>query len=236
MARIKLSSIGITNLVGKAGGSVYSTNKGGAYFKNFVKPSNPRTAAQQLKRSIFGSIASTWRTLTDPQRSNWNQTSNDFPYKDVFGDTKHLSGFGLHQQINSNLMAADLPTTIKPPNVVGVSAIIEETNNAFDIAVPEWVLDFNLTGAMPQAGAIIVEATNQVSKGIANFSGRYRIVYTEAIAAAATTVSLDAVKLAPGYADVFGLPEAKANVGYRVRIVGENGETTGYFYGKMSAS
>lgn len=233
MARIKFSSIGITNIVGKAGGSVYSTNKGGAYFKNFVKPSNPKTIAQQSVRALFGAIAAAWRLLTDAQRKGWDKASLDFPYIDVFGDTKHLSGAGLHQKLNGNLSAAGLDMIANAPGVVGVSSVLDATTNAFSIAASTWGFELALNAAMPIDGGFIVEATSKVSNGISNYSGRYRSIFTGKISVADNKIEPVAATLGAAYAAAFGAPTLGANIGVRVRVVNENGETSPWFYTRM---
>lgn len=104
MAKIKLSSVGITNISGKAGGSIYSRNRGGAYVKNFAVPTNPNTTFQQNVRSIFGGIAQAWRSLTEEQRNSFNEMAPLYTAKDVFGDGLTYTGSQLHQKLNSNLM------------------------------------------------------------------------------------------------------------------------------------
>src|SRR5690606_17722677 len=103
MALIKMSSIGITNLSGKAGGSVYARNRGGNYIRNFVMPSYTKTFAQMAARSAFGNLSSQWRVLAADLQNAWNQAAPSFPYKNRFGDEKVLSGFGLYQSLNRNL-------------------------------------------------------------------------------------------------------------------------------------
>lgn len=234
MARIKFSSIGITNIVGKAGGSVYSTNKGGAYFKNFVKPSNPKTMAQQSVRAIFGAIAAAWRLLTDAQRKGWDKASLDFPYIDVFGDKKHLSGAGLHQKLNGNLSAAGLDMITDAPGIVGVSSVLSTTANTFSIGANTWGLDLELNAPMPIDGGFIVEATSKVSNGISNFSGRYRSIFTGKLSVSDTSITPIPTTLATAYTSQFGVPVLGANIGVRVRVVNENGETSPWFYAKMA--
>lgn len=233
MARIKFSSIGITNIVGKAGGSVYSTNKGGAYFKNFVKPSNPKTSAQQSVRAIFGAIASSWRLLTDPQRKGWEEASKEFPYKDVFGDTKQLSGAGLHQKLNGNLASANLSLLNDAPAVEGVSSIIGEAQNSYSVQDDKWLFKLDLNAIMPVAGAYVIEATAKVSNGISNFSGRYRSIYTGALSASADEIVPVSGDLTEAYSNMFGKPVLGANIGVRVRVVNKNGETSPWYYTKM---
>lgn len=233
MARIKFSSIGITNIVGKAGGSVYSTNKGGAYFKNFVKPSNPKTQAQQAVRAMFGAIAAAWRLLTDDQRKGWDKASVDFPYKDVFGDNKTLSGAGLHQKLNGNLTAANLPLITDAPQITGTPSVLDISQNSYSVATDAYTLkaDFNTT--MPVAGGYIIEGTAKVSKGISNFSGRYRSIFTGALASGDAGAAPVALDLGAAYISVFGKPVLGANIGIRTRIVNVNGEASPWFYTKM---
>lgn len=59
-------------LSGKLGGSVYSRNKGGAYIRAYVKPTNANTQAQINARGSFTSAVTAWHGLTDIQKQAWN--------------------------------------------------------------------------------------------------------------------------------------------------------------------
>jgi len=60
-------------LSGKLGGAVYSRNKSGAYIRNYVKPTNANTKAQQSARANFAGAASGFGTLGETKRQGWNE-------------------------------------------------------------------------------------------------------------------------------------------------------------------
>lgn len=115
MALIKLSAIGITNLSGKAGGSVFSHNQGGMYAKNFVVPTNPNTLAQQKARGQFGSMATLYSSLDANVKEGWKQSTVNFPYTNRLGDQKTLSAISLFVSLNSTLEEIGQPVVTTPP-------------------------------------------------------------------------------------------------------------------------
>jgi hypothetical protein len=60
------------SLTGKLGGQVYSRNKGGAYVRAYVKPTNPRTNQQLLVRSGFSDASKAWYGLLATEQGGWN--------------------------------------------------------------------------------------------------------------------------------------------------------------------
>lgn len=230
MAKIKFSAIAVTDMRGKSGGSVFSKNKGGSYTKNFVVPSNPATVAQQAVRALFGSIASLWRSLTQPQRNGWNSKAPSFPYTDVFGDTKTLSGFGLHQKLNGNLQNSGQSLLSDAPDPVGTSGISDDGDGIeIDLTADTATTTLNFADAQPSAGVLVVEATPALSAGIKNFGTNYRKIFTQAVAADATDSNPTPADMYTAYVDRFGTPEAGANIGFRYKVINDVGETTVYF-------
>lgn len=71
MARIIGGSM-IGELSGKLGGQVFARNRAGAYVRQYVIPVDPNTAAQVKARSSFGSAASSYHSLEDTVKSQWN--------------------------------------------------------------------------------------------------------------------------------------------------------------------
>lgn len=138
---MKLSAIGITNLSGKAGGSIFSRNRGGQYVKNFAVPSNPNTMAQQAKRSVFGSLSASWRNLASSARQDWNSIAKFYPKKNTFGDTIVLSGFGIFQSLNLNLSLVNIAPLTFPSMPLGTShlgsistiATLDALTNSFNL-------------------------------------------------------------------------------------------------------
>ena len=234
MAKIKFSAIAVTSILGKAGGTVFSKNKGGAYFKNFVMPSNPQSAAQVAVRNAFGLISQLWRLLTDEQRSGWKSQAANFPYNDVFGDTKYLSGFGLHQQLNLNLTNSGQPTISDAPIPQSVYGVVFFAANSLSVGDEEFVLTSEFADAQPFAGAIVVEATGPIPDGVSNVNGKYRSIFKNPFVATAVGSSPDFGLLYAAYIAEFGIPTVGQKSYVRVKAVSTNGEITTYFEAPMN--
>lgn len=113
---------GVTDGRGKQGGAVFSRNRGGAYIRNKVTPSNPKSASQTLQRNQLANYSQGWRGLTDAQRNEWNAAAPNFPYTDQFGDTYILSGQNLYIALNTSLIRAGGTAITAPPTAGSVSA------------------------------------------------------------------------------------------------------------------
>lgn len=114
MAKIKLSAIGITNISGKSGGSVFAHNKNGNYVRRLGIATQPQTAKQSLARSIFGVISRMWGSLTQDQREAWKQFGAEHPKTDQFGDSRPLTGRQAFISVNSNLQSVGTPPLSVP--------------------------------------------------------------------------------------------------------------------------
>lgn len=216
-ALIKLSSIGITNLSGKAGGSVYAHNRGGSYVRNFAVPSNPQTAAQSAARAAFGAWAATWRTLTQESRNAWDEAAKNFPYVDRFGDSKVMSGENLFISLNRNLQLIGVSQITEPPTRSGAAGIVS-LNPSLELAAggAAWasgVVDATLTAGAGSGTRYAVYATVPVSAGISYVKNRYK--YLGYLSSADVTQD-SGTTLSDLYASVFSLPSEGAKVFIRV--------------------
>lgn len=120
MAKIKLSAIGITNISGKSGGSVFAHNKNGNYVRRLGIATQPQTAKQTLTRSIFGVISRMWGSLTQAQREAWKQFGAEHTKTDQFGDSRPLTGRQAFISVNSNLQTIGV-TPLLTPSFASVS-------------------------------------------------------------------------------------------------------------------
>jgi len=199
--KIKFGAI-VTDGRNKIGGHVASKNKAGNYLKTKSSPANPNTAFQSAVRSNFGSLAQSWRGLTMEQRTTWINGAPSFPYTDIFGDTKQLSGFGLYMQLNSNLnsVGATLLTVCpSPASVDSVSISLLELD-------PGTALDISFSPSPVPAGhAMVFSATPQLGDGRAFSKSNIRQVEVFP----ATTIT--GVSVFASYSSRFGEPVALAN-------------------------
>lgn len=184
MASIKFGNI-VVDMRGKISGNVYSKNKGGAYSRVRVKPSNPQSTAQSSVRAVFTALSQAWRGLTEIQRLSWNQAVGNFARKNRLGDTHNLSGNSLYVSLNKNLAdvgIAAIDVAPAPADVETVSiasAVADESSQSVVIT---------LGGAVPANTSIKVFASDSVSAGINSIGTKVRqiISYPAATAAALT--------------------------------------------------
>ena len=109
MARAR--NIPVGELSGSVGGLTFSKNRSGGLIKAKSNPVNRNTINQSSNRNRFSSTNSTWHSLTDSQKNEWNTLAS----KD------NLSGLNLFISCNKNLMQMktvliDTPVTSYRPN------------------------------------------------------------------------------------------------------------------------
>lgn len=223
MAKIKLGAF-ITEIAGKVGGTVFSRNKGGAYAKNRVMPSNPRTTAQQNIRGFFGAMAQQWRALTQAQRESWNELAGTFSLNNSLGDAIRLSGIALFQKLNGNLRSLGNSPILNAPMLAGTDPV---TINSFLIesdgtAISTQISVAALATSVPDT-EFAVFATAPVSPGVSNLNNRFRLIGNFADLTTLNTVD----SLVTPYTNVFGLPPVGSRVAVQVlpinSVTGENG-------------
>ena len=121
MATIKTSGI-VSEIRGKMGGTVFSRNKGGAYARQFVKPTNPNSPAQASNRGLFGSLMTSFRALSTPDQQTWKDNAAAYPQQNKVGDTVYLTGAQLYAKMNMVLLNAGLtPITALPASPIALT-------------------------------------------------------------------------------------------------------------------
>lgn len=219
MAKILFTAI-VADIRGKIAGTVFSKNKGGAYARTKVTPTNPQTVAQQAARAVLIGFSQGWRALTTAQRTAWNAAVASFPKTNVFGNVRILSGHQLYVGLNSQISAANGSAISDPPvpqgadPVTALSAVAAAGTQLLTVTVAPTPI--------PADHALIIDATEQVSAGISNLNTKYRQIHVEA---AAGTSPIDVTS---EYQARFGNIIAGQKIGIRVRLVRlSTGETSG---------
>lgn len=180
MAKVKFSAL-ISEMRNKLNGSVFARNRGGAYLRTKVTPTNPGSIYQVEARSLLTSYAQSWRSLTEEQRTAWNSVVDQWSTTDVFGDVVNPSGSTLYIRLNINISLANGTPLLIPPTPVGADAL-----TALSIAADQSATTFDVTFAptVPAGHVMYLEATPMLSPGISNANAKFRNIAT---AAAATT-------------------------------------------------
>lgn len=121
MGKIIFSGIGVTDIRGKVGGSVFSNNKGGAFIRNRVMGTYPGTSAQVAHTASVSGLSGQWRSLTSEEQTAWivAAASGDWPRTDSLGNRYDMTGQQLFVSVNT--VAATFSEYYNlPPNVVTI--------------------------------------------------------------------------------------------------------------------
>lgn len=176
--KIKFGSIVVAGS-GKIGGHVASKNRGGAYLRTKVTPSNPNTSYQAAARSILASLSTGWSLLTEAQRLGWNSAVKDFATTDIFGDIKNPSGINLYVKLNANLIGSgqaaisDAPAKLEIP-FAGFTSVV------YDVSTPLNTVG-TLTNSDLEGYTVLISATPKVSQGTSFVKNQFRVIRSEVV-------------------------------------------------------
>ena len=204
---------GVSAMAGRVGGTVFSRNKGGAYARNWAKPTNEPTAIQTTRRAAFASLSAMWSALPEGSREVWAGDAGGMTLKNRLGDDYIPSGRQYFMSVNQNLQLTsqtliDLPPTGSVPPIIDdlATLVAEETANvlaSFTLELTDWTTD----------SILIVQAAPPQTGGKNNLILLYRQILS--IAADAS------IDLTAAYDAVFGdfFPDAGI-IRLRIRAVG----------------
>lgn len=92
---------------GKAGGWVFSHNKGGDYVRRFSAPTNPNSSRQQSTRNWLAMYSEKWRaSLEQAQRDQWVDYASMHSWLNSLGQSIKLTGLAWYVMVNSRLQDA----------------------------------------------------------------------------------------------------------------------------------
>lgn len=191
MAKLLFTAI-VADMRNKLNGTVFSKNRYGAYARTKVTPVNPQTAAQAAVRNRLSSQSQAWRGLTQSQRNAWQAAASNFPFTDIFGNSKVLSGQALFVKLNANIVNAGGLVLTDPPAPVGIPELILTSVTP---ASGAGTMDLVFNGPTPASMILIVQATPQVSPGKSFVKNLFRQVSTY-VAATASPLDLHSVYVA----------------------------------------
>ncbi len=196
---------------GKAGGHVFSKNRGGAYMRTKVTPSNPQSSSQQSTRASLTRFAQGFRSLTASQIAAWNSAVDGFKSTNIFGDIKNPSGINLYVRLNTLIVLAGGTAITSPPLPTAVSALTALSATAA-AGTPALSVVF-APSPVPANHTLVIEATKQSSPGVSAFKGKSTVIMTDA--AAATTP----VDMLAAYTAKYGTLVAGQKIGINAYFV-----------------
>lgn len=180
MAKILTTAI-VADIRNKLNGSVFSKNRYGSYVRTKVTPVNPQTTAQQNVRNILSTQSQAWRGLTESQRQSWIDAAINFPFTDIFGNSKILSGSALYVKLNSNLVNAGVAAIDAAPSPVEIPQLVL---GSFTAAAGTAAVSLAFTPAtVPADFAICIQTTGNVGPGKSYVKNLFRTIGYQAAAA-----------------------------------------------------
>ena len=216
MAKVQFGG-GISAMSGKLSGNVFARNKGGAYARNWVKPTNPSTVAQQNQRNTLALKSAAWRTLTDGERNSWKSWADDNPVLDRLGASIVLTGAQGYTKININRdNASDAATQSTTPSAPTFVANIIDTTAPVDAEVGGAFVKIPLGAGAAENDIMFMFASKPVSAGVTNTNSQLRLVEVVTLDAAQITAS--EVDIGTAYIATFGALTGKS--GLRVNVSG----------------
>ena len=201
MAKIKYSAIGITNMSGKSGGSVFAFNRAGAYVRRWAKPTNPKTDIQTATRQAFGALSRAYGALTDAQVSAWKTWGIENPRVDRLGESRPMQSMQAFMSANANRKTIGLGSIDEPLSVYTAIPYFEPRNfviqfedgtGVLDVAQFQLLVDDRLTP--PLAGLYAVVTIAKVSgmskRGFGSVVNEYKFPTVTQITTLSTTVDV----------------------------------------------
>lgn len=108
MPQIKFSGL-VTAMKGKAGGSIFSQNKQGAYFRNNRWGGGRKSPRWNAAKNRLQLLSNSWRLISDEQRQAWQDAAINFPFENKFKESYIGSGYQVYMSMNGSLLAQRLP-------------------------------------------------------------------------------------------------------------------------------
>ena len=213
MAKIKFGMI-VTDGRGKLGGQVFSKNRGGAYIRTKVTPSNPQSPAQTVVRQAFAEFSQNWSALTAELITAWNAAVSSWSTTDIFGDLRSPTGKNLYLRLNQNAVLAGYPSfDTVPEKAEMVSGIV----TSVDLTDGELLCN----GIYEGVGArLVLSSSGPVSNGTSYVKNKLRVFFT---VLGNDYSTLDAYQ---SYFAKFGTVVAGQKVFFGIKYVLSNGQTS----------
>lgn len=113
MPQIKYSGL-VTDIKGKAGGSIFASNRQGSYFRNNKWGGGRKSRRWDNAKSNLTILSSNWKSLTEEEKTAWSDMAINYPFYNKFKVEYTPSGYQLYMSLNGNLLAAGFPLLSTP--------------------------------------------------------------------------------------------------------------------------
>ncbi len=148
---------------GRQGNVVFVKGRCGNVVRNFVPPSNPRTADQQRHRQNILAVSRRWRTLSLEQRGTWRVLAANTDFVNDKGERVALNCFKLFVSLNTRRADLGLPQFDVAPAepVFSPSPVLE-----LAVTYPDGKFTLKLRVQGTPAQVILVQGARPVRSGV----------------------------------------------------------------------
>ena len=175
MAKVQYSAV-VGDARGKIGGVVATKGRFGAVVRTKVSPVQPRTTAQRNVRAGFTNESKGWSgELDDLKRAAWDSFARANPVKDVFGNTRILTGHQMYVRLNRVIVQCGGTQIQLPPLSLAVGEPTTVTVHATHGSPPTLSLD--ATGPPTADECAEVWAAAVQNPGRRFLGSAYRLIY-----------------------------------------------------------
>ena len=173
MALLKFSAL-VAEARGKLNGVVLARNQYGPYVRTKTTPANPATAYQVAVRSYLADASSTWRTLSEDQRSAWEWAARNATRRNIFGDSAPLSGFNHFVKLYCRALNLGATPLEDAPPFAACESLQSVAVNSFS-ASPGFDMLVSPT-TVPVGHTAVLTAAINLSPGRTYVNSQYRVV------------------------------------------------------------
>lgn len=163
-------------LSGSIGAITASRNKGGAFFRERVVPTNPGTPLQNVIRQFMGQLASRWtNTLSVGQRESWDVYALNVPLLNRLGESVNVTGLNMYQRSNVPRLQAGLSRQDDGPVTFNKGDFTAPTITSLT-APTAWSIAFDAADdwANEDGSAMLFFGSRNTGVAINYFKGPYR--------------------------------------------------------------
>lgn len=131
MPKVKFTAL-VSDMKGKANGSVFASNSGGTYFRTNKWGGGRKSQDWNKNKNAFADLSSSWKSLTEEQKEAWKDARSLYPTTNAFGEPRIPTSFELYMRLNATLQAAGLDTLVLPqtprsmPQLADIEIIIPD--------------------------------------------------------------------------------------------------------------
>ncbi len=168
-------------LSGSIGGITASHNKGGAYFRSRVIPTDPASPFQGIVRQSLGNLAARWSgLLSQSARDAWDLYAANVPLLNPLGESINVTGLNMFQRSNVPRQQNGLPRVDVAPSIFNLGDFTAPTVVSFTSPT---ALSLTFTEAddwvSEDDAAMLIYGSRAQNASINFFKGPYRAYVTQ---------------------------------------------------------